>query len=266
MGERVCAASSHGACCAVKYWVCNNLISPVAPYATGELTANNCDKDSTLIYESTPDTHECDGMCFSPTRALTEIFTLYGAYHQTGIPVGSVTPDVFIQEVARAMSSIALSCRQQMTSYFHLAAAAGIEPEKRVTYVASTYPGADTAVHCHAADLICPKTGRHRVSFYELVNKLCHVEKWKYPVKYNQFVPANSEDHDVNNRLVIEVTKRDKQPVTGNTETIVVFVDFFIDAARIFLTECPDCEAYDTPFDLDGAGASCDMQTAPNAA
>lgn len=201
--------------------------------------------DNNLGYEVTDKTIECEGMCFDPSRVLTEIFTLESAFHQSDLPLKSIRDDFYLQEIARTTSVIALQCRQQMTSYFYQVpnAASASRAEKRA-YVESTYASANEAVGAIAGNLICPKEGLKPISFYELIGKLCHVEKWTYPVLARVEVFDEERSYLEGPNLLVNVTKRGKEPVTGELEQILVCIPWFVAASRVFITGCTECELY----------------------
>ena len=201
-----------------------------------------------MEYEKTLQTIECEGMCFDPSRALTEIFTLDAAYRQTGLPLEAINERYYLQEVARTISVIALQCRQQMTSYFfQVPNATSASREDRLTYISSNYISANEAVTAIAGNLICPKDGLKPLRFYDMIGKLVHVEKWVYPVQASVKRFDKADSVHTGSQLLVHVTKRGKEPVTGNLEEVLVCIPWFVEAARVFITGCTECGFINRP-------------------
>ena len=195
-----------------------------------------------MQYEKTRETIECEGMCFDPSRVLTEIFTLDAAYQQTGLPLDAINGNFYLQEIARTISVIALQCRQQMTSYFfQVPNATSASREDRLSYISGNYASANEAVTAITGNLICPEDGLKPLRFYDMIGKLCHVEKWTYPVQATvRFFDTADSTHS-GPQLLVHVTKRGKEPVTGNLEEVLVCIPWFVKAARVFITGCSEC-------------------------
>lgn len=190
-------------------------------------------------------TIECEGMCFDPSRVLTEIFTLEGAYIQTGMALEAIESDFYLQEVARTISIISLQCRQQLTSYFYqVPNALSATRKARIEHIAREYQSANEAISAISANLLCPKDGLNPIRFYDLIGKLCHVEKWVYPVQATVDAFDDDKTQYQGYHLLIHVTKRGKEPVSGEVEKIIVCIPWFIAAARVFITGCTECELY----------------------
>jgi len=198
-----------------------------------------------MNFQRTQDTIECVGMCFEPSRVLTEIFVLDSAYERTGAPLGSIDKNFYLQEIARTLSTIALLCRQQMTSYFYqVPDAASTETKDKIKFISEKFVSANEAINAVTANQICPDKGIQPLSFYETIGKICHVEKWTYPVEATIQVFDEEGNIDEGRHLLITVTKRGKTPVTGDTEEILICIPWFIEAARVFVTGCDECSLF----------------------
>ncbi len=126
----------------------------------------------------------CDGLCFSPSRVVADILLLAGAHAETGTFLGpdEDSQSAYLREISRTLSSISLYCRQQMTSFFHRYGTE-VPTKEKIARLKKDYPSADQAISAFVGILECRETGELKpLRFYDMIGKLCHVEKWTYPV------------------------------------------------------------------------------------
>lgn len=208
---------------------------------------------------------ECDGMCFPQAVVLNDIFALQGIFNGTGMSLGAnENSDVYyLQELTRLVSLVSIYSRNQLTSYFH-SVDADLSKSKKLQKIRELYVGADNAIFSKVGVMMCPKNGQVPVTFYDMITKFCHVEKWKYPLEFS--VPSVVDDVYgelidleelsfenepqssfegrmlVSNVLEVEVTISGKSVASGQVEVYRVLPWEFANAARVFLTDCEDCQ------------------------
>ena len=213
-------------------------------------------------------TLHCEGMCYSPERVLTEIFSLESAHcnARDGITLSKVGDDYYLREIARTISIISLQCRQQVFSYFLATKKElGIEKFKalnntqRLKALEERYPTASVAIKLACGFEVCDRAGVVQVPFFLLVKKLCHVEKWSYPVIFNMDETGSAVDVNTPKNsagLLIEVAKTDSVIGLDDTSKYIVNVEEFATASRILITECAECNlAPVAGFDIESDGA-----------
>ncbi len=194
----------------------------------------------------------CDGLCFSPSRVVADILLLAGAHAETGTFLGpdEDSQSAYLREISRTLSSISLYCRQQMTSFFHRYGTE-VPTKEKIARLKKDYPSADQAISAFVGILECRETGELKpLRFYDMIGKLCHVEKWTYPVSSTfkgRCTKGGEIDCTEKCAVQIEVTIRGNEPVSGNTETCFVYIPRFADAARVFVTGCVECQLAQVP-------------------
>ena len=212
------------------------------------------------------ETYSCEGMCYSPERVLTEIFSLESAFANSamGISLSQVDHGFYLQEIARTISIIALQCRQQVYSYFLTIKAALTDEKykllsnsKRISELDAMFPTASMAIKSQCDYELCKGKDVRNISFLLCIRKLCHVEQWKYPIGFNLDATSGSAVDEkfetLQHALVVDIAETDSVIGLDKTNRLVIDVSAFATAARVLITECKDCNLPPIrDFDLDG--------------
>lgn len=207
-----------------------------------------------MLISDWEETYQCEGMCYSPERVLSEIFALESAYEnaRAGISLSAIDQGFYLQEIARVISIIALQCRQQVYSYF-LAIKSDLSAEKyksmsnskRIAALDDRYPTASMAIKSECGYELCEFPNANRIPFLLCIRKLCHVERWKFPVYFNFDEDTGNklvEKYDmIDCALVVEIAETDSVIGLEKTKTIAIDIPSFATAARVLITECEDC-------------------------
>jgi len=220
-----------------------------------------------MVMKKVEDFWECDGMCFPQHLVLNDIFSLQGVVESTNMSLGndSQSEVYYLQEVTRLISTISVYSRNQLTSYFH-SVDSSLSKKEKLAEIQQKNIGANNAIFSVVGVLICPKKGHVPVTFYDMISKFCHVEKWRYPRAF--FTPHTYDEGDnkfylnlekldlisigdkelgddyyeTSNVLEIEVTKRNKDIGCGQVETYRILPWQFANSARVFITDCESCQ------------------------
>ncbi len=199
-------------------------------------------------------TRHCEGMCYRPDRVLTEIFALESAHTNAmnGITLSIVGDDFYLQEIARTISIISLQCRQQVFSYFLAVKRElgndeyiALSNSKRIAEIERRYPTASMAIKSACGYELCEEKGVVEIPFLFLIKKLCHVEKWSYPVGFNVDVHTgealNYKFSPDSQALLIEISCTDSVVGLDETTKVIIDIEKFATASRVLVTECEDC-------------------------
>ena len=229
-----------------------------------------------MVMKKSGDFWECDGMCFPQHLVLNDIFSLQGIVESTNMNLGNDPKNevYYLQEVTRLISTISVYSRNQLTSYFHSVDSSLTKKEKLIK-IKEQYIGADKAIFSVVGVQVCPKKGQIPVTFFDMISKFCHVEKWRYPMQFLahsyfddefnsylidlgmlEFKDIESKDVGetyrlINNILEVEVTKRGKDTASGNIETYRLLPWHFANSARVFITDCEVCQLVEAEPDVE---------------
>jgi len=205
------------------------------------------------LFESYETTLHCEGMCYRPERVLTEIFSLESAHFNAGngISLSTVGDDFYLQEIARTISIISLQCRQQVFSYFlTIKKELGTKKYKalsnggRINELEKRYPTASVAIKSACGFELCEEKGVIEIPFFFLIKKLCHVEKWSYPMNFNIDETGVVIDEKItgdSHALLIEIANTDSVVGLEDTCKVIINIPEFATASRVLVTECEDC-------------------------
>lgn len=207
-----------------------------------------------MYYMKNEETEICLGMCYRPERVLTDIFSLEATHKNAseGIHLSAVGSGFYLEEISRTISVISMQCRQRVFSYLltikeqqgetkYLA----LEKTERLKLLQRQYPTADDAMQSVCGYQINKDGSLKDVSFFYCIRKICHIEKWSYPVFYcKDGISAKSlatgNDH-VKRLLHIEIAESDSNIGMCKTSELLIDIVAFSAAARILVTECAEC-------------------------
>lgn len=207
-----------------------------------------------MHYMKNEETEICLGMCYRPERVLTDIFSLEATHKNAsdGIYLSALGSGFYLEEISRTISVISMQCRQRVFSYLLTikdqlgeAQYLALEKSERLSLLQKQYPIADEAIQSVCGYQVSKDGSLKDVSFFYCIRKICHIEKWSYPVFYckdgmsaEKLTTGNT---NVKRLLHIEIAESDSNIGMCKTSELLVDIVAFSTAARILVTECSEC-------------------------